>query len=330
MNNTPRSQRHIESIRDTVETHPSALTAFGQDVLDGLSKRHKSIPPQWFYDRRGSALFEEITALPEYYPTRTEIEILHHAATEIGALLGSGAVLVEPGSGASVKAETLLAAMDQPAQYIAIEISSSALDQAARRLRASFPGLLVTSEVGDFTLVDAVPGALAGKQRHVFFPGSTLGNFEPDAARGLLRRFRNLSSEDGILLIGVDLRKSLGVLIPAYDDAAGVTAQFNLNLLERINRELDGTFDVAAFEHRVRYDMVHHRIEMHLAARKPQRVHVLGRAFDVAAGETIHTENSYKYSIDGFSTLAASAGWRTIKSWTDDRDWFAVFALGRG
>lgn len=304
--------------------------AFAQDVLAGLARPRKSIPPQWFYDARGSELFEAITALAEYYPTRTEIGILTDSAAEIGKLLGPDAVLVEPGSGSSIKTEIVLGAMDRPVQYLAVEISPTAVDAAADRLRARFPDLVVTSETGDFTRIETLPHALPGKRRHVFFPGSTIGNFEPAAARALLARFARLSTVDGVILVGIDLRKGLDVLLPAYDDAAGITAAFNLNLLTRINRELDGTFDLSAFEHRVRYDMAEHRVEMHLVARSAQRVRVLDRTFTFAAGETIHTENSYKYDLKGFSALAASAGLTVAQTWTDPQTWFAVVALRRG
>lgn len=305
-------------------------SSFAQDVLAGLARPRKSIPPQWFYDARGSELFEAITELPEYYPTRTEIGILETYSSEIGILLGPDAVLVEPGSGSSLKTGIVLGAMEKPAQYLAVEISPTAVDAAADRIRAQFPGLVVTSETGDFTQIDALPHALPGKRRHVFFPGSTIGNFEPAAARTLLARFARWSTTDGTILAGIDLRKSLEVLLPAYDDAAGVTAAFNVNLLARINRELDGTFDLSAFEHRVRYDMAEHRVEMHLVAKSAQRVRVLGRTFLFAAGETIHTENSYKYSLDGFATLASSAGLTVVRTWTDPQAWFAVAALARG
>ncbi|MDZ4841123.1 MAG: L-histidine N(alpha)-methyltransferase, partial [Hyphomicrobium aestuarii] len=298
------------------------LSPFAHDVLTGLARPRKSVPPQWFYDERGSELFEAITELPEYYPTRTEIGILEAHASEIGQLLGPDAVLVEPGSGSSLKTAIVLGAMERPAQYLAVEISPTAVDAAANRLRAQFPGLVVTSETGDFTRIDTLPHALPGKRRHVFFPGSTLGNFEPVAARALLSRFARLSTIDGIILVGIDLRKSLDVLLPAYDDAASVTAAFNLNLLTRINRELDGTFDLSAFEHRVRYDMAEHRVEMHLVAKSAQRVRILGRTFDFVAGESIHTENSYKYARDGFTTLAASAGLTVEQTWTDPNAWF--------
>lgn len=318
----------------TVRKHSTVsgeqLSPFASDVLAGLARPRKSIPPQWFYDARGSELFEAITDLPEYYPTRTEIGILEANATEIGQLLGPNAVLVEPGSGSSLKTAIVLGAMERPAQYLAVEISPTAVDAAADRLRVRFPDLIVTSETGDFTRVETLPHAVPGKRRHVFFPGSTLGNFEPVAARALLARFARLSTADGIILVGIDLRKSLDVLLPAYDDAAGVTATFNLNLLARINGELGGTFDLSAFEHRVRYDMAEHRVEMHLAAKSPQRVCVLGQSFSFMAGETIHTENSYKYSRDGFATLASSAGLTVAHTWTDPQAWFAVVALRRG
>ncbi len=310
-----------------LEAADGGPSPFANDVIKGLSRSRKSIPPQWFYDARGSELFEEITAQPEYYPTRTEITILRDASRELAALLGPDAVLVEPGSGSSVKTEIVLGAMERPAQYVGIEISGTALGAAAERLQSRYPDLLVTTQVGDFTTVDTIHDALAGHPRHVFFPGSTIGNFEPLAAGALLGRFGGLCSRDGVLLIGIDLRKSLDVLIPAYDDRAGVTAAFNLNLLRRINRELGGTFDVSAFEHRVRYDMAENRIEMHLVARSAQRVVVSNRTFEFAAGETIHTENSYKYTIEAFAALAGSAGLSVTNRWLDARGWFALVAL---
>lgn len=300
---------------------------FRRAVLEGLSRRQKELPCRFFYDAEGSRLFEAITELDEYYPTRTEAAILRDRAAEMSKLAAQGAVMVEFGSGSSTKTEILLEAMPQLRGYVALDVSPSALDEACARIAARFPSLEVESVVADFSEAMDLPplcgqGPLVG-----FFPGSTIGNLASDDAGMLLRHFRATLGPGARLIIGVDLRKDVSRLIPAYDDAKGVTASFNLNLLKRINRELGGDFDLDSFTHRAIWNERLGRIEMHLVSGKAQIAHVAGQAFSFAAGETIHTENSHKYSIEGFRTLAASAGWRPLHVWTDAQALFSVHAF---
>ena len=297
---------------------------FKREVCAGLSKTRKSIPCQFFYDDAGSALFERITDLPEYYPTRTEIGILRACADGIASRTPDGATLVEFGSGSSVKTEILLAACPSLARYIPIDVSSTSLESAQTRLQALFPMLRVTPVVGDFSsgalaLPDLREAATLG-----FFPGSTIGNFTHKSAVELLGRFKGLLGPNSRLIVGADLRKSSEILIPAYNDAAGVTAAFNLNLLVRINRELAGTFDLARFEHLATYDIEAGRIDMFLVSAADQSVMVAGRWFEFAAGEPIHTEISQKYHVEELQGLARRAGWQVSAAWTDPRRLFSV------
>jgi dimethylhistidine N-methyltransferase len=300
---------------------------FAAAVLTGLARPQKEIPARFFYDRRGSRLFEQITALPEYYPTRTEIDILQGCIGAIAARTVSDTVLVELGSGSSRKTELLLSAIPGLAAYVAIEISRSALKDAERRLQVTFPNLEVIPLVADFTVPIVLPEALARAPKLGFFPGSTIGNFTPDAARGLLETWRVLLGPQARLVIGVDLDKDTSRLIPAYDDREGVTAQFNLNLLWRINRELGANFDLTQFRHEARFNTDERRIEMHLVSRVAQVVTVLGERFVFAPGETIHTENSYKYSVPRFQELARRAGWVSRDVWLDPEALFSVHEL---
>lgn len=297
---------------------------FLADVLDGLSRPRKSLPCKYFYDAEGSALFDAICALDEYYPTRTETALLHERAAEIAALAGPGAALVELGSGSSVKVRILLDALDRPALYVPVDISREHLAASAARLAGDYPALTVVPVAADYVQGFALPRGVAPERAIVFFPGSTIGNFRPAEALGFLRGLGRRLGAGCRLLIGVDLRKDRAVLEAAYDDSQGVTAAFNRNLLVRINRELDGTFDLGRFAHRALYDAARGRIEMHLESLEPQTVRVAGRPFRFAAGETIHTENSYKYSVSGFRRLAARAGWRAERSWTDGGALFSV------
>lgn len=306
----------------------ASLEAFARDVAIGLSSQPKTLSCQYFYDARGSELFEEITRLPEYYPTAVETGILRACTPDFARnVTAEASVLVEFGSGSSVKTEILLEALPGIACYIPIDVSASALDLAADRLARRFPRLDVRPVVGDFTRPIAVPADVDGLARIGFFPGSTIGNFAPDEAIALLAAFRRTLATGGRLLIGADLKKDLGVLLPAYDDAAGVTAAFNLNLLVRINRELGGNFDLARFRHVVRYDAIKGRIEMHLESLCDQVVTVGSHSYRVSAGETIHTENSHKFTVDEFKTLARKAGWRPRHVWTDERAYFSVHDL---
>ncbi len=309
---------------------PSAWSHFGREVLAGLAQRQKRIPCTWLYDRRGSELFEQITALPEYYPARTETLILQQCAAQIAQAAGPHAGVLERGSGSSRKTPLLLAALDRPAAYAPVDISASVLDPAVRALRVRFPALPMRPQVADFTQLSQWPLSMAGGGRRVvFFPGSTIGNFTPDAAVALLDRIGRVAGPGALLVVGADPTNDPAVLLPAYDDAAGVTAAFNRNLLVRINRELDGDFAPSAFRHVARFNAAEQRVEMHLMSEYTQRVSVLGHEFRFAMGETIHTENSYKYSLVRFRALALRAGWSQLQLWTDGASRFAVHVLER-
>src|SRR5579862_7134816 len=310
------------------ETHhldePTSL--FARDVIDDLSQTPKRLSPKYFYDATGSELFEQITLLPEYYPTRTELGILRDRGGEISAIIPKGAALVEFGAGATTKVRRLLNECAFGA-YVPVDISGDFLNAQADALRKDFPDLDVYPVAADFTAPFALPDAVKAMPKVGFFPGSTLGNFEPHEACRFLRSARDILGKDAQMVIGDDLEKDERVLYEAYNDAAGVTARFNLNVLERINRELGGNFDLSAFTHRAIYNRDRHRIEMHLISRKAQSVRILGRSFSFRAGETIHTESSYKYSLDRFTALARGSGWATRESWTDDNSMFSVHAL---
>lgn len=297
---------------------------FAADVLAGLSGAQKSLPSHYFYDAQGSALFEAITRLPEYYPTRVETAILAAHAGDMAGDVPDGALLVEFGSGSSRKTEILLAAMPEVEAYVPIDVSAAALQGAERRLAARFPRLGVRPIAADFTQPVDLPTDLAGRPKVGFFPGSTIGNFEPRAARRLLAHFRKTLGDGSRLILGVDLVKDEATLLKAYNDAAGVTAAFNLNLLARINRTFGHTFDLGAFSHAAIYNRQRARIEMHLVSRRAQTVRLLGRTLRFAPGETIHTENSHKYTRSGIQCLALSAGWRPGRLWTDAAGLFCV------
>jgi dimethylhistidine N-methyltransferase len=301
-------------------------TAFAGDVIDDLSQHPKRLSPKYFYDAAGSELFEQITLLPEYYPTRTELSILRDRGGEISAGIPDGSALVEFGAGATTKVRLLLRECAFGA-YIPVDISGDFLKAQADALRKDFPGLDVYPVTADFTAPFALPEAIGAMPKVGFFPGSTLGNFEPHEACGFLRSARDILGQGAQMVIGVDLEKDERVLYQAYNDAAGVTARFNLNVLNRINRELGGNFDTSAFTHRAIYNRERHRIEMHLISRKAQSVRVLGRSFSFRAGETIHTESSYKYSLERFTALARGSGWTPRECWTDAGRMFSVHAL---
>jgi dimethylhistidine N-methyltransferase len=301
-------------------------TAFAGDVIDDLSQQPKRLSPKYFYDAAGSELFEQITLLPEYYPTRTELGILRDRASEIAAIIPAGAALVEFGAGATTKVRLLLRRCAFRA-YVPVDISGDFLKAQADALRKDFPALSVYPVAADFTAPFALPDEVKAMPKVGFFPGSTLGNFEPHEACAFLRSAREILGKDARMIIGVDLEKDERVLYDAYNDAAGVTARFNLNVLVRINRELGGNFDTNAFMHRAIYNRDRHRIEMHLIAKKAQTVRVLGRSYSFRAGETIHTESSYKYSLERFAALAQGSGWTPRESWTDPAGMFSVHAL---
>ncbi len=302
---------------------------FRDAVLDGLAQPRKSLPCKFFYDAEGSRLFDRICELPEYYPTRTEFGILEERAGDIAHLLGPKVRLVEFGSGAGTKIRLLLRALEAPAAYVPVDISRSHLVAAATSLAGDFPALHIAPVCADYTRPFSLPastarglGATAG-----FFPGSTIGNFRPAQAQAFLQQARRLLGKGSWMIIGIDLHKDARILNPAYDDAAGVTAAFNLNLLARINRELDGTFDLGCFRHHAFYNVAERRIEMHLVSTRDQTAMVGDRRFAFAEGETIYTEDSYKYSLDDFRRLAVCAGYEPVEAWTDAAGLFSVHAL---
>ena len=303
----------------------AASNSFAADVISGLTKKPKHLPPKYFYDAVGSALFERITRLPEYYPTRSELELLHKHAPEIVSLFPPGCVLIEFGGGSSTKARILLRAAASIEAYMPVDISGDFLAQEAARLRRDFPHLAVYPVAADFTTMFEPPAEAANRPRAGFFPGSTIGNFEPHEAARFLRHAARILGHGAVFIVGVDLVKPADILYRAYNDAEGVTAKFNLNLLARINRELGGNFDLEAFEHHAFYNRERSRIEMHLASTKRQTVRVGNTPIEFRAGETIHTENSYKYSIDTFRALAHGSGWSPLQTWTDGQ--FSVHAL---
>ncbi len=310
---------------------PTAATfasgEFLEEVLYGLSLRQKALPSRFFYDEAGSKLFEQITELPEYYLTRTEIALLKSSSGGLRESVPSGAAVVEFGSGSSRKTELLLRALDRPCAYLPIDISASALFPAALRIRRMFPDIAVHPVLGGFHDLGTLKLPLDGCPCVGFFPGSTIGNLTPAEAVSFLRSARCCLGGDARFIVGADLQKPLDILLPAYDDAQGVSAAFNRNLLARINRELDGTFDPYSFEHRVLYNEAEGRVEMHLRPSRPHRVSVAGRSFEFQEGETIHTENSYKHTIKGFHALARVGGWQPVMAWTDYGNLFSVHLL---
>lgn len=302
---------------------------FADEILAGLTSVPKRVSPKFFYDEAGSELFEAICDLPEYYPTRTEIGLLQNHSAEFAQLAGSGATVIELGSGSSRKSRILLSALTSPAYYVPIDVSREFLIASASRLANDYPGLRVVPVVGDYTQPLELPSSIdvpSGK-RLVFFPGSTIGNLDPVDAEKLLRQISSFLVEHGGCLIGVDLRKDVNVLVPAYDDAQGVTEKFNKNLLHRLNRELGANFIVDNFEHVALFNEAESRVEMHLRSRVDQRVQLQNVIVNFRQGETIHTENSYKYTTGKFASLANRAGLRIAQSWTDPKNYFAIFFL---
>lgn len=310
------------------QPQPAEASAFESDVVAGLGAMPKRISAKYFYDGAGSQLFERITELPEYYPTRSEMRILRDSAADIAKLIPEGAALVEFGSGSSKKARILLSAAPRLAAYVPVDICGEMIEQEAAELRPDFPGLKVLPVEADicfpFDLPDAAKAATA---RVGFFPGSTIGNFEPHEAAAFLRNAARILGAGAVMIIGADLIKPAEILNAAYNDAAGVTAKFNLNLLVRINRELRGGFNLDSFEHHAFYNRERNRIEMHLASLKRQKVKVAGECFEFRAGETIHTENSYKYSVESLGALARGVGWLPVGAWTDPDKYFSIQAF---
>jgi len=298
--------------------------SFLEDVVAGLSLPQKALPPKYFYDARGSKLFEKICRLPEYYLTRAELSLTGKNIAAIARFAGKGCELLEYGSGESLKTRLLIRAL-RPKAYLPVDISQAALASAARRLAREFPWLRIVPIVGDFSRPLDLPAARA--PRTAYFPGSTIGNLTPEEAHGFLARSR---AQAGRMLIGADLRKDANVLHAAYNDSRGVTAAFNLNLLARINRELGADFELRAFAHYAFYNAACGRIEMHLVSLKKQTVKLAAHRFAFERGESIHTENSYKYSVEGFRALAMNAGFRQVRYWTDRGGLFALHGLITG
>ncbi|VAW79030.1 hypothetical protein MNBD_GAMMA14-276 [hydrothermal vent metagenome] len=296
------------------------------DVVNGLSRKPRSIPPKYFYDEQGSRLFDAICETLEYYPTRTEISIIKENLGEICAYLGKECILIEPGSGASQKVRLLLDALE-PHTYVPLDISSNYLYSIARNLVSEYPRLNVVAACVDYTAPINLPDYLPHKRRVAFFPGSSIGNFEPEEAVLFLNNVLNLVRPDGCLLVGVDLKKSPDTLNRAYNDAQGITAAFNLNILTHINRELNTDFNIDGFEHKAFYNELPGRVEMHLVSKTSQAVTLGGKVFEFKRGESIHTENSYKYSVSEFHSLARRAGFSTERTWTDRNGLFSIHYL---
>jgi dimethylhistidine N-methyltransferase len=297
--------------------------AFRDDVLAGLSAPIPAVPARWLYDRRGSELFDAITRLPSYYPTRTETALLKSIMGEIAARVPKGAAVVEFGAGSATKTPILLEAI-APAAYIPVDISGDYLNGSAAALQQHFPSIEVLPVIADFARPFSLPGGIEHLPKLGFFPGSTIGNFVPWSATDLLRQFRALLGPGAKLLIGMDRVKPIERLIAAYDEPEGVTAQFNLNLLERINRELDGDIPVDAFRHEARWNDILSRMEMHLVVMRDVAFTVSGRSFRFAKGSSIHTENSHKYGQRGARVLLLAGGWTPHAEWTDPTDDFSI------
>lgn len=320
----------MEQARARVVFHDLQPDAGGflDDVLVGLSDPQKTLNPKYFYDVRGCELFDTICGLPEYYPTRTEMAVMQMHAPEMARHLGRRCVLIEYGSGTSHKTRVLIAEL-APVAYVPIDIAGEQLRVSAIQLAEAFPRLKITAVCGDYTRSFHLPEIddVRAHRRVIYFPGSTIGNFTVPEAEEFLRNAAMLAGAAGAMLVGVDLKKDHALLHAAYNDARGITAEFNLNLLARINRELGADFDLSAFRHHAFYNAGAGRIEMHLVSLRAQRVTLDGRSFDFRPGETIHTENSYKYSVEEFQQLARSAGFEPAAYWTDTQRLFAVHYL---
>lgn len=308
-----------------VKPHSSSRQQFLRDVLDGLQAQPKTLPSKYFYDRRGSRLFDAICNLEEYYLTRTELAVMRQYAAEMAECVGRRCVLIEYGSGSSLKTRLLLDRLRPGTTYVPVDISGEHLDQAAARIAQRYPANFVHPVCADFTQPFKLPVFACGDgRRTVYFPGSTVGNFEPEQAVRVLAGIADLVGGDGGLLIGIDLRKSRAILEAAYNDVRGVTARFNLNLLRRMNRELGADFDLTAFRHRAFFNSEESRIEMHLVSQCNQSVSIDGREISFRKGESIHTENSYKHTLTAFRRLAAEAGWQVERVWCDANELFSV------
>ena len=306
----------------------SEAKTFLDDVINGLSLAQKQLSPKYFYDEFGAEIFERICTTPEYYPTRTETMILKNNVAEIARRIGPNATLIEYGSGALEKVKIILEAIESPNALVPLDISKEQLMVAAKKIRTEFPRLNVLPISGDFTKPVELPKKLLNAERKVaFFPGSTIGNFEKEGAINFLKSVRATVGENGLMLIGVDLQKNRDTILKAYNDEAGVTSEFNKNILIRINRELNGNFNLNEFEHAVTYNEEHHRVEMHLMSLAVQTVRISGINFHFDLHETIHTENCYKYTHQSFSRLVEAAGFLSADSWTDSEGLFTVVLL---
>jgi dimethylhistidine N-methyltransferase len=295
------------------------------EIVSGLDRSPKSLPPKFFYDERGSALFEAICNLPEYYLTRTELQIMRENIDAIAESIGPGACVIEFGSGSSLKTRILLEHLYQISASMPVDISREHLAAAAAALARDFPAVEVLPVVADFMQPFELPSPRRPARRNVvYFPGSTIGNFTPDAAHQLLRVMHHEAGPGGALLIGADLKKDPAILHRAYNDDSGITAAFNLNMLRRLNREFGADFNLADFAHRAVWNEASGRIEMHLVSRRKQTVCVAGRDFPLRAGEFIVTEHSHKYSLTEFRVMVQRAGFQAVEVWTDARDWFSV------
>jgi dimethylhistidine N-methyltransferase len=306
--------------------------SFANDVRRGLSSTPKFLLPQYFYDALGSALFGAICELPEYYVTRCETEILTERANEIARAFGDNVRVAELGSGLAIKTSILLGALlerQKELEFVAVDVDAGVIESSSRVLTQRYPRLTVTGVCGDFRDPASILGPYVDNSRRnvVLFLGSSIGNLDRDAAAEMLRRLHSVLSRGDLLFLGADRKKSAAILDPAYDDPLGVTAAFNLNVLGRINRELEGTFDLASFQHRAFYNEEEGRVEMHLVSRVDQRVRAAGEEFAFAAGESIHTENSYKYDDDDLARLAAGGGFTVERQWNDSRGWFTDLLL---
>ena len=331
MNRTLRTNRRTgltpvrePAVRPRLHDFAPARDDFRSQVLHGLRQTLKTLPCKFFYDQRGSQLFDRICDLEEYYLTRTELGIMHDHVAEMADAIGPHCRIVEYGSGSSTKTRLLLDRISEPACYVPLDISREHLLDAASRLSAHYPGLKVLPVCADYTSAFSLPDGEDAERTVIYFPGSTIGNFEPHEARTFLRAAADRAGAGGGMLIGVDLKKDPAVLHAAYNDGAGVTAEFNLNLLHRINRELEGTFDPAGFAHYALYNPRLGRIEMHLVSLASQSVSVAGERVALRQGETIFTESSYKYTLDEFASLADAGGWDVNQVWTDSMRRFSV------
>jgi dimethylhistidine N-methyltransferase len=315
--------------RELIDLSPAAREVRAA-VLDGLTGARKTLPCKLLYDERGSQWFERICDLDEYYPTRTELSIMRDHVHAMAEAIGPDAAVIEYGSGSSTKSRLLLEHLHAPAAYIPIEISRQILLESCRALRRAFAPLRVVPVCADYTKALRLPDLdVEPRRRVVYFPGSTIGNFHPHEAQAFLARSGRLVGDGGGMLLGVDLIKDRPTLEAAYDDREGVTAAFNLNLLHRINRELGAAIDVDRFEHRAVFNPEYHRVEMHLVSKVAQKLEIAGATIDFDAGESIHTECSYKYTLAEFATLAAGAGWAVRQVWTDAQEKFSVQWLAR-